>query len=141
MESAIGYVVLTSFLVFVLVSSTSNMAQYASSSNMMAVAVVRTNILEMVREQLVESYRAARTAGGSLCLYINVPKNIYGKTFVLKMELNTLTLESAGVSVSSPLPPLSQVVWSASTYVSGTGKLVILASWSTSSIAISLSGG
>lgn len=143
MESTIGYVVLTSFLVFVLVSSTSNATQYASSSSMIAAAAIRSNILQMVREQLVESYQAARTAGGSLCLYISVPKNIHGKVFVLKLEAGALILENAGTSISSHLPLLSSppAVWSASSYVSGTGRLAILASWSADAVAVSLSGG
>lgn len=145
MESAVGYVILTSFLIFILLSSTSSMSQYASTANAVSVSVIKSNLLQLVREQLVEAYQGAKVAGCSLSLQVSVPKSIQGKTFIISIDSSSkaLVLDYGDAPISYPLPPLSppSAIWSESRYVSGSGKLSILASWTGGSIALSLSGG
>jgi hypothetical protein len=145
MESAIGYVVLTAFMVFVLLSSTSGMMQYASTANALSAATVKTNLLELIREQLIEAYRGSKMAGCSLAFYISVPKSIQGKMFTMRIDSSSksLALDYSGSSISTSLPSFSApaVVWSESRYVSGNGMMWISTSWAAGSIAISVSGG
>ena len=142
MESSIGYVVLTAFLIFMLMSSTTTMLQYASTSNALSVSMLRSNLLHLVRGQLVETYRGAKIADSDLQLTIAVPKNIQGKTFRIRIESQLVVLEWSGTSMSLSLPSLGgDAIWSESSYISGSGKLTISASYAQDAVTVSLVGG
>ncbi len=145
MESAIGYVVLTAFMVFVLLSSTTGMMQYASTGIALSAAVIETNFLELVRGQLIEAYRGSKMAGCGLTFSISVPKTIQGKVFTIRIDSSSkqLILDWSGSSLSATLPSflLPPVIWSQTQYLSGNGRMWVSTSLVSGSIIVSVLGG
>jgi hypothetical protein len=141
MESSLGYLILTCFLIFVMVSAQSLILQNFQASSQSSLRIELRNVALFTQQQMVSAYQACLATNQTVSFSTSMPKSLEGRSYKIRVNGTQIVAETATESFATYLPNLPNVQWVECTYPSGSGRLVIKAAYNSTSGKVMVSLG
>jgi len=130
-EYTLEHMIFSVFLVGFLIFTSAFAIQYAGAQAQVTLRVELRNVVLLVREELLDIYRAAdATEASRLVVSVPLPQAIQGRSYMVYLFSNgTLRGVVEQAMFDSKLPILDNVVWDQSIFRSGGGTIQVTAEY------------